>query len=65
MAFQLLLIFSTRDLSSHMVLKYSFPKSSTKHWPVKTAMESVGTGQEVEGSMANVAGQWLPQHRGQ
>lgn len=28
-------------------------------------MESAGTGQEVEGSVAEAAGQWLPQHRGQ
>lgn len=64
-AFQSSFILSTCDLRSHMVLSSSFPFSSTKHWPVNTVMESVGTGQEVEGSMAKVAGYWLAQHREQ
>lgn len=56
-AFQSSLMLSTRDLRSHMVFKTSFPVSSTKHWPVKTVTESVGTGQEMDVSTARAAGQ--------
>lgn len=57
MAFQSLSMLSTRDRRSHMVFKISFPFLSTKHWPVKTVMESAGTGWEVEVSVAKA---WPP-----
>lgn len=55
-AFQSFLMLSSCDRRSHMVFKTSFPSSSTKHWPVKTVMESAGTGQEVEMNVARAAG---------
>lgn len=63
-AFQSSLMSSTANRCSHLVFRTSFPLLSTKHWPTKTLVDSVGKGaDEGSGVVSPTQGRAVPAPR--